>query len=574
MLLKKLHFPIYILSITLFIVVLSCKKEQENNAQSKGDIDYSKNFTLAEKYIANQEFDSAFHYYNKIKSSANPTKDQDRIIYSLIKIAFIQQAQADYSGSESSATEAIPYFQAKTNSAYKCSIYNILGINYTKLFDYKNALYYYNQAYNLAENKLEREILKNNIAFVYKEKEDYQQAIKIFLPLSTKKEVQDNPENYARILDNLGRSYFKIGNPKSLDFLEQSLVIRKKIKSDIGMTTSYISLSEFYNKTNPKLANQYAQLAYEKATKLNSVDERLKSLELLIQNNAGNHSKTYSKNYFYINDSINKVRQKAKNQFAKIKYDSKKEKDENQKLKAQKIQNKLQLEKQKNGNLLLFILIIISIGVTVFIAYFLIARSKREKIKVSYDTETRIAKKLHDELANDVYHTMAFAETQDLSSDQNKEILLNNLETIYSRTRNISRENSAIANGNQFVPSLKEMMSGFNTNSVNILVNGIDTVSWDTIESNKKITVYRVLQELLVNLKKHSKCSLAVISFTKNNGKLQIDYSDNGIGVAFDKINLKNGLQNVENRILGIKGTITFDTKPNKGFKASFIFSI
>jgi hypothetical protein len=30
----------------------------------------------------------------------------------------------------------------------------------------------------------------------------------------------------------------------------------------------------------------------------------------------------------------------------------------------------------------------------------------------------------HDELANDVYQTMAFAETQDLSTTRNKEILL------------------------------------------------------------------------------------------------------------------------------------------------------
>ena len=90
------------------------------------------------------------------------------------------------------------------------------------------------------------------------------------------------------------------------------------------------------------------------------------------------------------------------------------------------------------------------------------------------------------------------------------------------------------------------------------------------METNKKIIVYRVLQELLVNMKKHSQCSLVVIAFKKTENKLQIDYSDNGLGAAFDKINSRNGLQNVENRILAIKGTITFDTKPDKGFKTSF----
>jgi nicotinic acid mononucleotide adenylyltransferase len=48
-------------------------------------------------------------------------------------------------------------------------------------------------------------------------------------------------------------------------------------------------------------------------------------------------------------------------------------------------------------------------------------RSKQKrKIKTSYDTEVRIAKNF-DELANDVYQTMAFVEMQDLSYSYNKD---------------------------------------------------------------------------------------------------------------------------------------------------------
>ena len=177
-------------------------------------------------------------------------------------------------------------------------------------------------------------------------------------------------------------------------------------------------------------------------------------------------------------------------------------------------------------------------------------------------------------MANDVYQTMAFAETQDLSTAHNKEVLLNNLETIYSRTRNISKENSIVETGAHFLPNLKEMMSGFNTNEVNILTNGIDSINWATIENNKKITIYRVLQELLVNMKKHSQCNLVVLTFKKNENKLQIEYSDNGIGATFDEKKSRNGLQNVENRIQAIKGTVTFDTKSNKGFKVTILFPI
>ena len=336
------------------------------------------------------------------------------------------------------------------------------------------------------------------------------------------------------------------------------------------MATSYLNLTKYYKQTHPRLANDYARLAYEKGTKANNVDYRLESLALLIQTSSGNKSKFYSEKYIHINDSINKVRQNARNQFAKIKYDSKKEKEENLILKTQKVLTALELEQQKSKNLLLYFLILIGILSTIFLYYFLKAINKKEKIQTSYDTETRIAKKLHDELANDVYHTMAFAETQDLASSQNKEILLNNLDTIYSRTRNISKENSTIDTRLHFVAGLKEMISSFNTDAVNVLINGMDSFNWNALEANKKIIVYRVLQELLVNMKKHSQSSLVVIAFKKTENKLQIDYSDNGVGAAFDKINSKNGLQNVENRILAIKGSITFDTKPEKGFKTSF----
>ena len=574
MILKKLLFPIYILLLLLLFVLQSCKKEQQNIRKSKSIANYSKYITLAEKYFENQKNDSAFYYYNKIKSTSDVSTDNEKIIYSLLKMAIIQQNEGDYSSSETTATEALLLFQKDTNPAYKCSLFNILGINYENLYDYDNAVYYYNQAYNQADNELQKAVLKNNIAVVYMDKEDYRRSINILLPLTLKKEIPNGAENNARALDNLGYSYFLIGDAKSLEYLNQSLKIRKQIKDNFGIMASYIHFSEFYKESKPNESYNYARLAYEKATEINSVNTRLKSLALLVESSIGNESKKFSMLHLDINDSINKVRQKARNQFAKIKYDSKKEKEDNVNLKSQKAENALQLERQKNRNLLLYFVVGIIIMISIFISNFLVAKNKREKIITSYNTEIRIAKKLHDELANDVYQTMAFAETQDLSTAHNKEVLLNNLETIYSRTRNISKENSIVETGAHFLPNLKEMMSGFNTNEVNILTNGIDSINWATIENNKKITIYRVLQELLVNMKKHSQCNLVVLTFKKNENKLQIEYSDNGIGATFDEKKSRNGLQNVENRIQAIKGTVTFDTKSNKGFKVTILFPI
>ncbi|MCD8529424.1 MAG: hypothetical protein LRY25_01160 [Flavobacterium sp.] len=46
-----------------------------------------------------------------------------------------------------------------------------------------------------------------------------------------------------------------------------------------------------------------------------------------------------------------------------------------------------------------------------------------------------------------------------------------------------------------------------------------------------KITLYRVLQELMVNMKKHSECTLVAIAFKNNPTTLEITYSDNGKGI-------------------------------------------
>ena len=550
------------------------KNKNKKKTESKSNlVEINRLITLGEKKYDQSKYDSSYYYFNKAKLLCNPKKDTAKIIYSIIRLAYIQQNQADYIGCENTILEALPFLKNNPKPNHHWAVYNIMGLNSLQTLDNKLAFYYFKQALNLKTNKFRKLGIKNNIALAYIDLQNYPKALEILLPLSSEKEIINKPEEFCKILDNIGYCYFKIGNSKDLSYINKALKIRLQNDDNWGLVGSYINLSEYY-KSNPKLAHQYALLAYEKATKVNNVDDRLLSLKMLIENNSGNKLKKYSLDYIRISDSLTKARQKAKNQFAKIKYDSKQDKDENLKLKTQKAETALELEQQKNRNLFLNFLVITGVLSTIFLYYFLKATSKKEKRKTSYDTETRIAKKLHDELANDVYHTMAFVETQDLSTHQNKETLLHNLDTIYSRTRNISKENSLIDTGTKYIEGLKEMMSGFNTNSITILVNGMDTFAWNLLDHNKKTILYRVIQELLVNMKKHSQCSLVVISFKKNKNKIQIDYSDNGIGAVLDKIILKNGLQNVENRILSINGTITFDTKSNKGFKTSFTIPV
>ncbi|HWS60392.1 MAG TPA: hypothetical protein VN182_05645, partial [Flavobacterium sp.] len=354
---KKIHFPILVL-LSLFFLLQSCKKKAvilPDNTTRLAAID--RFIDLGDKHFENVKYDSAYYYHNKAKSLCNVKTDNTRIIYSLERMSEIQLEQGDYFGSETTAIEALPFLNKNIDPAYESSIYNVLGIVYMKLYDYDNALYYYNKGINLKIDPIRKLQLTHNIAVAHMAKQDYRRAIQILLPLSLKKEVINDAVTYSKVLDNLGFSCFKVGNPKGIDYLNQGLKIKKTIKGPSGMAASYLNLAKYYKIPNLLLANNYAQLAYEKATIANNVDHRLESLALLIETSPGNQSKFYSKKYIHINDSITKVRQKARNQFAKIKYDSKKEKEENLSLKTQQTQNLLELEIQKNRNLFLYFMI-------------------------------------------------------------------------------------------------------------------------------------------------------------------------------------------------------------------------
>jgi signal transduction histidine kinase len=207
--------------------------------------------------------------------------------------------------------------------------------------------------------------------------------------------------------------------------------------------------------------------------------------------------------------------------------------------------------------------VLLLLALFLFLFYYLRQRHRKEKIREVHKTESRISKVIHDELANDVFNVMS-------SIDGKVSIpVIDHLENIYLRTRNISRENSEIDTGENFLAYLKATLANIAPEDTRLFISGETTVKWERLEEEKKIVIYRVLQELMVNMKKHSRASLVAISFAERKNTLEINYSDNGQGVALHKLKKGGGLRNVENRIFSIDGKITFESSAGKGFKAN-----
>jgi len=549
----------------LFLLFLSCKEKTlitTNKKPLKKDA-----ISFREKGILNFErknFNVAFYNFNKSKIAYETLNDTANVIYILIKMASIQQINGDYYGSKETLTEALPYIKQK--DVYSAAVNNLFGIADKELSIYDDAIYYYQEAIKQCTDSISKLPPLNNTAVVYIKQKKYDKAINILESILNKKIVGEIL-NKARFKDNLGYAYFKKGmTEKGLLLMNEGLMMRIQNDDSYGNIESNLHLAEYYALENSNKSNQYALEAYKTATKLNSIDERLRALQFLILNDLNGGSTKYAKRYIELNDSIIKIRNNYKNKFAKIKYDSKKEKDENQKLRLEKAENLVGLKDAENQKIIFFTSLIIILFIVAYSKKLYDNRNRIEKIKIAYNTETRIAKDIHDELANDVFNAITFTQTQSLERENKKEILVQKLDDIYGRVRGISRENNDIHTGVNYLNNLKEILSTYNTDNTNVIISNIEKVNWDDIEEIKKVTIYRVLQELMVNMKKHSEASVVVIKFDISSQKIFIDYTDNGKGCEKNKI-IKNGLQNMENRILATKGTITFDTEPDKGFK-------
>ncbi|TDO94020.1 tetratricopeptide repeat-containing sensor histidine kinase [Flavobacterium sp. 245] len=570
---KRIQFSLPILLILLSL--FGCQKKKNSPEKITNNKDkIEKIINAADLFYKNKQPDSAFYLYNEARANCNPNEDPKNYVYCMYYMAEIQQDHEDFIGSTLTATETFPFLNKIKGSEYVWNIYSVLGRNYYYTYDYPNAIYYYSKAFTLKNDRINILEAKNNNAVIHIKQQKFNKALPIFLSIAKEKIIQQKPTYYSKILDYIGYCYYKLKDPRALSYFQKSIEIKAKVKDHDGLGRTYYNLANYYEKDNAVLSMKYAKLSYENHTSAGNIDDCLLALKFIIKNSSDTEAKKNSLIYIKLGDSIYEVRQRAKNNFAKIKYDTKKEKNENLKLKAQKIKNDLQIEKQERRNIISYAIIIIALCLIIFLYFYLTAKAHRQKIEATYQSETRISKKLHDELANDIYHALAFVENRNLSIEENNDHLLKKLDNIYSRTRNISRENNPFLSNQDYAVQLKEMISRFNTSNVNLLLNGLDTISWNKVDKIKKISVFRAIQELLVNMKKHSDASLVAITFKEKDNTILINYSDNGKGIDATKMVLKNGLHNMENRIHNIKGEIDIYSELGKGFKVLIKFPI
>ncbi|WP_459641173.1 tetratricopeptide repeat protein [Flavobacterium sp. CGRL2] len=274
-------------------MLTSCRKQNVDSSKKiNREIEIKEIISKANKFYNNyNNTDSAFFYYNKARVACNLKKDLKSYVSCMYYMAEIQQDHEDFVGSIKTAMETVPLLDELNNSDYIWNIYSVLGRNYYYTYDYPTAIYYYSKAFTLKTNKINKLEAKNNIAVIYIKQQKFDKALPIFVSISNEKIVQQNPENYSKILDYIGYCYYKLKNSKALIFFEMSLKIKSKANYIEGLGRTYYNLAEYYQNDKADLAMKYAKLSYKNYTLSGNTDDRLLALKFIIENSSDIDSK-------------------------------------------------------------------------------------------------------------------------------------------------------------------------------------------------------------------------------------------------------------------------------------------
>ncbi|GAA4271473.1 ATP-binding protein [Aquimarina gracilis] len=529
-------------------------------------------FRLGYYQRANLDIVNAFENYNKSYQAFVDLKDSVNIGKKALNISNLQNSIGDFSGAEITAINGLKHLKNTKENKYISGLYNSLAISSSRKKDYADAISWYEKAVSITSDSISLLKYHNNIAVALIHQAKYKTAQKKLVTIISSSILGQDSILLSKVKDNLAYTKSLLNEPTAEKELLQALEIRKKIKDYSGQFASCIHLTEYYqNRNQDNIALDYANKAYHIANQIKSTESKLKTLSLLID--LENNPKKVAKEYRKLNDSINDYRSKIKNQFAKIIYGVEEKQKENLLLKTEAIVKDLKLSKETSRrNVLVLVSFTLAIAI-ISIVLIWKQRIKTARIEERHKTNARLSKKLHDEVGNDLYYLLL--QLQKVSGfDNNHENLkiLKGFDSVYNKIRDFSRDHK-IETGEEYGDELLSLLDSYGDEETKVITSELEPGFWNEIAPLKKEELYFVLKELLTNMKRHSKANVVAITFTKENKKVIVTYVDNGIGTDLNKTISKNGLSNVEIRMKDIGGTITFDSKPEEGFKATMVFS-
>ena len=500
--------------------------------------------------------------------------------------------------------DALRVFEKLEEKKLAANVLSNIGLIHSSLRDNEKALDFHRKALDLRQSEGDEYGMAstyNNMAKSYTlvDKEDSSRYVtRLAMAIQEK-----SGDRYGMGIStaNLGMSY---SSNKMYDsaiyYLQKSIELRKQENDKLGLIYSYSALAEDLQETKHlKEALKYAEMGLAIAKEINSKERISTTSKVLakIYRDMGNYEMAFKYIVVYSNylsDIFDTVKTAQAEELA-VKYEVEKkdlliQKDQAElKNKQAQIENQDLKLSQRNMQLSLLGILLVATGLTSY-QFYNRNRLKHEArlqqeiinqqdiaskaiIEAEERERKRIAGDLHDglgQLCSAIKMNLSNLESQVGFSDKDAAI---SYEKTLAMTDQACRDVRSISH--QMMPNVL-LKAGLAT-AVRDFLDKIDSrvlqVHLDVfglqqrLGNNIETVLYRVIQEVVNNVIKHSGANSLYIQLSKDDDGISATIEDNGTGFDINEMETFSGigLKNISSRISFLRGTVEFDSAPGRG---------
>ena len=508
---------------------------------------------------------------------------------------------------------AIQYMleSAKLDEAMKDTLglaknYNNIGIAYESLNLFDQAQYYFEKSIALREKVGDMRGIYSpllNLGLVYKRQNELDKALESYRKALDAAERTSYDYGKSLAFANIGNVYNNLGQyEKGLEYHQKALDIDEKMDNPGAMARNYVNIGDSYRQMGKYVeAIDYMKRGiegFEDKGKIEDIIQAYRTISTTYRE-MGDYEQSlmYTEKFNALEDSIRSSEVQEKMLELQAKYEGEKKENEILRLQKEKAQKDLQITNQElmitNNRLIISGVASISILIMAFLGYWF-HRNKRKLEsqlaweRINYQQELlratvlaqeeerkRIAKELHDGIGQQLtalkMRWQSICDELERIREQKHEdftAITNLVDNTSEDVREISHRMMPRTLGEKgLVESVSDMLHAL------LGKTGIQ-VDFEFFNTDKRypeeieVSAYRVIQELVTNVVKHSRASQVSVQIMENRKKLVIIVEDNGVG--FDPEQKANGigLLNLRSRVNALGGELHFEPSPRSGTTA------
>jgi len=481
--------------------------------------------------------------------------------------------------------------------------YNNIGIAYESLNLFEQAEYYFEKSIELRQQAGDIRGIYSpllNLGLVYKRQNNFEGALESYMKAldAAEKTAYDYGKSLA--FANIGNVYNNIGQyEKGLEYHMKALEIDQNMDNPGAMARNYVNIGDSYRQMGRySEAVDYMKRGiegFEEKGKIEDIIQAYRTISVTYREMGDyEQSLAFVEKYNVLEDSLRSTEVQEKMLELQAKYEDEKKENEILRLQKEKAQSDLQITNQElmitNNRLIISGVASISILLMAFLGYWFHRNKRRLEgqlatERINYQQELlratvlaqeeerkRIAKELHDGIGQQLTALKMRWQSICDELERIREQKNDDFNAITSLVDNTSQDVREISH--RMMPrtlgekGLVESVSDM----LNTLMGKTDIeVEFEFFNADKRypeeieVSAYRVIQELVNNVVKHSRATQVSVQIMENREKLVIIVEDNGVGFDPEKQSGGIGLLNMRSRINALDGELNFDPSPSSG---------